>query len=74
MIELYLDSKEEAQIRSSINSSDGKGVLDGYAHEALSTLLFSSSRREAHFSCLSRTGPAIPGCIPYVTLLKVRKL
>jgi len=35
MIELYLDSKEETQIRSSISSSDGKAVLDGYAHEAL---------------------------------------
>ena len=66
MINLYLGSKEEAQI-SSLIKSDDKALLSGYVHEALSKCTFDISwTRRLIASFLPRTRPALPGCISYV--------
>jgi hypothetical protein len=61
MVELYLDSTAGTQVRSAISSSDGKGLLEGYAHEALSMSLFSSSRHETYLDVRLGLDPPFQG-------------
>lgn len=45
MIDLYLGSEAGTQISSLIKGSEAKASLEGYAHEALSSLPLQSSHR-----------------------------